>query len=108
MVRYELNIKGTPISIAYGFDEFVGISLSVFDSRLETNVNASKEVNRACESIGVQDGGGGYFDLHTIHGFGMKVSTDTILVFLRRYGVTEESITTLLRDANQGFVRVQI
>jgi len=51
-----------------------GFFLSVYDARLKWNADASKEVNDVTEKVGVCDGGGSYFDLHTGHGgFGFKV-----------------------------------
>ncbi len=46
-------------------------------------------------------GGGSYFDLNTgIDGFGLKVSIDTMIVFLKRYGVPESFIASL---KNKGY-----
>ncbi|CAF1138455.1 unnamed protein product [Brachionus calyciflorus] len=79
MVRF--TIEGTPITVAYGYDE--GLSdyfLSVYDKRLEIK----------------DDGGGSYFDLHTGKiGFGMRVSIETIRVYLARYGVPKKKIQEL-------------
>jgi hypothetical protein len=52
------------------------------------------------ESIGVMDGGGSYFDLHTgINGFGLrfglKVDDATMVTFLKRFGVSQEHIAVL-------------
>ena len=93
--RYE--IKGSPLSIAYGFDEMCtsGMFLSVSDERVEENEHASDEVNAVAMKIGVGDGDGdgSYFDLHTgQHGFGQRVSCETMMTFMRRYGVPEEHI----------------
>ena len=91
--RYE--IKSSPISIAYGYDEMCtsGMFLSVFDERLEWSEQASREVNAVTEQLGVGDGGGSYFDLHTGQtGFGQKVSCETMMTFMRRFGVPEEHI----------------
>jgi hypothetical protein len=47
-------------------------------------------------SIGIGDGGGSYFDLHTgAHGFGSKVNDQTMLTYLRRFGVPENRIQEL-------------
>ena len=72
MVRFEIN--NDPIRIAYGHDELTGFFLSVCDDRLKWNVDAGKEVNEVSEKVGIKDGGGSYFDLHTgPSGFGFKV-----------------------------------
>ena len=94
MVRYEL--KGSPISVAYGSDEISGVFLSVYDDRLANSETAGDEVNAITEKIGVGDGGGSYFDLHTgTSGFGHKVSLNTIRTFLIRYGAKEEHVNSL-------------
>jgi hypothetical protein len=96
-MRYE--IEGSPISVAYGEDHVSGIFFSVFDSRLEYSETASKEVNDVAESIGVKDGGGSYFDLHTGDvGFGRKVSKETMRVYFTRYGVPADHIKSLLSE----------
>jgi hypothetical protein len=93
------TIEGSPISIAYGYDFSCGIFLSVYDRRLMYNEKASCEVNEVAESIGVKDGGGSYFDLHTgPTGFGMKVSDDTMRVYLQRYGVPQKQIDKIFRE----------
>jgi hypothetical protein len=58
-------IESDVIRVAYGFDEVSEIFLSVYDKRLEWQENASEEVNKIAESLGSEDGSGGYFDLHT-------------------------------------------
>ena len=96
MPRY--TIDGSPIHVAYGLDNSAGIFLSVFDDRLAYDETASYAVNKVTESIGVKDGGGSYFDLHTGPiGFGEKVSIATIVVFLKRYGIPEKHIESLVR-----------
>ena len=64
MVRY--IIKQGPITVAYGTDEVSGVFLSVSDSRLEYDSEASDKVNDVTSEVGtVNDGGGSYFDIHT-------------------------------------------
>lgn len=94
MVRFE--IEGSPIKVAYGFDEgFSNYFLSVYDERLEYDDKASDEVNKVVENE-FKDGTGVYFDLHTGRlGFGIKVSQDTIKVYLARFGVSKEKIDEL-------------
>ena len=90
-----VEIPGDPISVAYGYG-ITGVFLSVFDKRLEYDPISSREVNAVAESIGVGDGGGSYFDLHTgSHGFGIKVDHDTMATYLKRFGVSEEKISEL-------------
>ena len=53
-------------------------------------------------SIGIGDGAGSYFDLHTGQkGLGKKVSKETIQVYLSRYGVDKERIDELLRCSSE-------
>lgn len=101
MPRYE--IKGDPISIAYGYDDCLvntcGVFLSVFDSRLEWEENASAQVKSVAESLPYgMDGGGCYFSLTTSpFGIGLKVNKDTMRVYLKRFGVPEDQIKSILR-----------
>jgi hypothetical protein len=94
MARFE--IPGNPIHVAFGHDLPMGVFLSVVDNRLKWSSSASQEVNAAIEKIGVQDGGGSYFEIHTgQHGFGIRVDDETMATFLRRFGVSEEQIANL-------------
>ena len=53
-------------------------------------------MNRVTESIGVCDGGGSYFDLHTgSNGFGINVDDKTMAVYLLRYGVPADKVNEL-------------
>ena len=100
MPRFE--IKSSPISIAYGYDDiFVQCDyfLHVFDERLEWDKTASKEVNKITEMVGVQDGGGSYFHLHTGQiGFGFKVTEKTMAAYMKRYGVPDEHVAAVLKS----------
>lgn len=102
MVRYV--VEGSPISVAYGRDNLSGVFLDVTDERLEWKDDASKAVNEVTEKIGVRDGGGSYFNLHTGPiGYGQRVDMATMTVFLRRFGANEEHIASLgvdLMDIN--------
>ena len=87
---------GSPVSIAFGFDESSQYFLSVFDKRLEIKDGVSEEVNKVAMNVGIKDGGGSYFDLHTgTKGFGMKVSNDTMKCYLSRFGVPKAKIDDL-------------
>jgi hypothetical protein len=55
MPRYEL--KGDPISVAFGYDHATGFFLSVTDIRLKWSKYASDAVNKVTSSIGIKDGG---------------------------------------------------
>lgn len=89
-------IEGDPISVAFGSDTVAGVFLSVFDRRLEYDPSSTPEVNAVTEKIGVRDGGGSYFDLHTgDFGFGIKVDDVTMATYLKRFGVTDEQISSL-------------
>ncbi|KAG7353399.1 MYND finger domain containing protein [Nitzschia inconspicua] len=94
MLQFE--IPGDPIHVTYGYSGVAGVFLAVFDNRLQ---HASDKVNAVTKAIGVCDGGGSYFDLHTgPDGFGMKVDHATMAVFLKRYGVSEAQIRALPLD----------
>lgn len=89
-------IEGDPIRVAFGYDDPVGVFLSVYDKRLGYDPNATSNVNAVTEAIGVHDGGGSYFDLHTgPTGFGIRVDDKTMATYLKRYGVTQEQIEKL-------------
>jgi hypothetical protein len=98
MTRF--TIEGSPISVAYGYDEPLdNVFLSVFDERLKYDSAASDGVNSITEKIGVKDGGGSYFDLHTgQYGFGLKVSHDIMRTYLARFGVTQNNIDNLYKN----------
>ena len=96
-MRY--TIPGDLISIAYGDQELGGpksVFLSVTDKRLEWNDKNTKQVNKVTESIGIQDGSGSYLNLYTgQYGIGVKVDDQTMVVFLKRFGVTDDQISNL-------------
>eukprot|EP00923_Selenidium_pygospionis_P009903 GHVN01017085.1.p1 GENE.GHVN01017085.1~~GHVN01017085.1.p1 ORF type:complete len:319 (+),score=31.93 GHVN01017085.1:254-1210(+) len=95
MPRFE--IPGDPIHVTYGHDELAGVFLSVFDERISWSETATKEVNDVTHKVGLGDGGGSYFDLHTgTMGFGVKVDEETMATYLRRYGVTDDKIISQL------------
>ncbi|KAG7359569.1 MYND finger domain containing protein [Nitzschia inconspicua] len=97
MLQFE--IPGDPIHVTYGYSGVAGVFLAVFDNRLQYDEHASDKVNAVTKAIGVCDGGGSYFDLHTgPDGFGMKVDHATMAVFLKRYGVSEAQIRALPLD----------
>lgn len=89
MVRFE--IKQDNINIAYGYDEFTGLFLSIFDKRLEWSENNTNEVNDICNRI-FSDGGGCYLSLYTSEiGIGYKVSVKTIISFMEKYNINLEN-----------------
>ena len=93
-MRFE--IRGDPISVAYGVDNSSGVFLAVTDKRLEYDPNSSAKVNAVTEQVGIGDGGGSFFNLHTGKiGFGIKVDDETMAVYLKRYGVSDERIRDL-------------
>ena len=74
-------------TVFYGYDRMNGYFFSVSDSRLEWREGESKEVNKITGMIGVGDGGGSYFDLHTgKRGFGFEATKETLATYLMRYG----------------------
>jgi hypothetical protein len=101
MTRFVID-DGGPIHIAYGFNS--PVFLSVSDRRLKYETSATKGVNAVTEAIGVKDGGGSYFDLHTskVGGFGVQVDDETMATYLRRYGVSEKQIRALPLNAENG------
>ena len=49
------------------------------------------------EPVGIFDGGGSYFNLHTAkQGFGLRVDNKTMAMYLRRYGVTSDNDAGIL------------
>ena len=97
MSRYYV-IPGCPISVAYGYDPSTGVVLSVRDKRLQWDREASAKVNAVAKKMSGQDVfNGSYFDLHTgKSGFGIKVDDETMATYLRRYGVPEDMVASLL------------
>jgi hypothetical protein len=92
--RFE--IKSDHITFAYGWDKCNGYFISVFDKRLEWKEGASDEVNSITVKIGVMDGGGSYFDLHTgSNGYGFEVSQATLAEYMRRYGAPESHVNSV-------------
>lgn len=100
MVRY--TIEGSPIKVCYGYDEFTGVFLTVYDDRLKYQPNASAEVNEVFENSsvsGLASGDGAYLDMHTgAGGFGYKVTWPVMSEYLKRYGVQQNSIHALLKE----------
>ena len=100
MPRFE--IPGDPIKVVYGYEDCLGLDLpsvflQVYDNRLTYSGNASQEVNKVTEKVGFRDGGGCYFGLHTGKmGFGPEVDDETMVVYLKRFGVTEVQIELCL------------
>ena len=94
-----------PNKLDYGLDHATGYFLSVYDSRLKDMHDESKEVNEIAYKVGVKDGGGSYFDLHTGEGgFGFGVSRDTMAVYWGRYGVPVSAINTMLAGVELPYV----
>lgn len=100
MVRY--TIEGSPINVAYGYDDVTGVFLSVYDRRLKYDANASAEVNNVfqnCGVLGLESGDGAYLDLHTGEtGFGIKVSWPVMSEYFKRFGVPKYHIKELLKE----------
>jgi len=100
-MRFEIQ-QSEHIKVVYGQDVVSGVFLAVTDARLEYQVEATREVNhRIAESVGLGDGGGSYFDLHTgAHGVGAQVDPKTMATYLRRYGLPDEDVRLLLPSTN--------
>ena len=92
-------IEADPIRVSYGYDQFIGIFLSVYDSRLEFDEDADDEVNEVTEYYGPGDCSGLYLHLHTNDSdFGHTVSKSTMAVYMARYGVPKSHVSALLED----------
>ncbi|KAK0478835.1 hypothetical protein IW261DRAFT_1564903 [Armillaria novae-zelandiae] len=90
MTRY--TIEQGSVAISYGTDHMTGYFLSVVDQRLMWEQNASEAVNGIAKKV-EPGGNGAYFDLHTgMGGFGIRVSKEVIVEFMRRYGVPEDEL----------------
>ena len=129
--RYELRVdadkssstSSPAISIAYGHDAAIasGIFLSVRDERLKrgddstatttSNNNNNDELNKVAEAFG---NSGVYLSLFTgdaatvavdqappHSNAAIKVTTPTMIVFMRRYGVPDEHICECLRGGSE-------
>lgn len=95
MIKYKIE-GGGENHVTYGFDNLSGVYLSVKDRRLEWTRGQSNAVKKIVHSVGVGDGSGSYFDIHTGRkGYGTRVGMDTMADFLKRYGVSDERITEL-------------
>ena len=92
MVRY--TIDKSPIQITYGCDD-ESLYLSVCDQRLAYDATTLEEVNNAIRRT-YSTKTGAYLKLST-GSFGLKVSMDTIVTYLRRYGVSREQVNDLLK-----------
>lgn len=92
------EIKGPSSTVMFGVDQSTGWFLSVVDPRLKQDEKASDQVNQVVAKI---PRSGSYLDLHTgEQGPGLRVSEETMLVYLRRYGVSDDQILELI-DAMQ-------
>ncbi|KAG4080650.1 hypothetical protein HA402_013180 [Bradysia odoriphaga] len=100
MVKY--TIDGSPINVAYGYDDATGVFLTVYDNRLKFNADESAELNTAfsnCKLPGVESGEGAYLQLYTgATGCGIKTSWAVMSEYLKRYGVPRDHITELLKE----------
>jgi hypothetical protein len=90
------EIKEGPIRVAYGYERFAGIYLSVCDSRLQSDEKATSQVN----AVAHQSFEGAYLFLYTGSGLYSPrmicVDNETMAKFLKRYGATDQQITMLL------------
>ena len=92
----EYEIKGSSNSVTYGMNDDAGIYMTVRDTRLKQDNQASEQVNQVAKMIDAKEGTGTYFGLHTgAKGPGLQVSKEVIQVYLKRFGVTDEQIQTM-------------
>lgn len=94
MARFELQQR--PLKVSYGRDKATGYFLQVMDARLMSQQDASDDVNAVTSSFFSGKGTRIYFDVNTGWiGFGRKVRSDAMVVFFRRFGVSEKSLKEL-------------
>lgn len=95
MLKYKA--KGPSNTVFYGFSASTGMFLSVIDSGLLHDEEADDDVNQEIAQLGITNKTGSYLDLRTgDQGPGLKVTEKTMLVFLKRYGVTDDQIQALI------------
>ncbi|KAF9945752.1 hypothetical protein BGZ70_003638, partial [Mortierella alpina] len=87
-VKYEGHIY-----IAWGYDEIIGYFLSIHDTRLESETDATSEVNKICSHVS-GTGSGAYLHLTTAFGIGETVTQATMFTFMERYGIDPATIQT--------------
>jgi hypothetical protein len=101
MTRLELP-SNAHITVGYGYDEFSGFFISVYDDRLEWKPENDEAYNTLCQSLYIGDGGGSYFDAHTgIGGFGIKVELKVMARLWEKYGVEKSYVAKAA--GGQGF-----
>ena len=94
--------------VNYGTNESSGIFLSVVDKNLEWREGESEEVNKIAMDVNGNDGDGSYFDIHTgENGYGRKVSKETMITYLKRYGIPESHIQGLLTNTRIDLIEAQ-
>ncbi|KAJ7072953.1 hypothetical protein C8F01DRAFT_1076778 [Mycena amicta] len=98
MTRY--TIEQGKITISYGSDDILGVFFTVQDARIESERDASDEVNEiaAGAATGIYgDGSGTYLALTTGMGIGKKVARATMVEFMKRYGVPANHLEAVSR-----------
>ncbi|KAJ5544141.1 hypothetical protein N7494_005420 [Penicillium frequentans] len=95
MVRHEYQ-EGS-IRIAVGHDENTGYFISVYDKRLEVNVETHDDFDVLRYDV-ARDGTGCYLNAHTgSHGFGKQISLGAMEKIWRLY-IIDQSAMDLLRE----------
>jgi hypothetical protein len=93
MVRREYHQDN--IRIAVGHDELTGYFISVYDKRLEVNVETNDDFDSVCYGVAM-DGTGCYLNAHTgSSGFGNRVSLSAMERLWRLYGVEQSDLDLL-------------
>lgn len=87
MTRYSLHIEGSTF-VRFGFDDGIGVFLSVLDARLRGTNGETEEVVDVLKSIG--EGDGSYSNVHTGRkGIGSTVGKKTMVRFLKGYDLPD-------------------
>jgi len=94
-----IEIEQGPITVFCGVDRLTGAFLQVIDKRLVVLRNDADYTEKVDDVAmkATELGAGSYFDLHTgKDGFGQKVGDATMKIFMKRFGVPDETILELL------------
>lgn len=95
---FRREYKQDAITVIIGYGDGPGYFMSVYDTRLQINVETEKDFDTACYSIDI-DGLGGYFNVYTrVMGWGTKIGLEAMERFWRLYGIKQSDIDVLLED----------
>ncbi|RJE27491.1 hypothetical protein PHISCL_00225 [Aspergillus sclerotialis] len=95
---FRREYKQGPITVVIGYGDGPGYFMSVYDTRLQINIETEKYFDSACFSVDI-DGLGGYFNVYTgVMGWGTKVNLEAMDRFWRLYGIEQSDIDVLLEN----------